>query len=33
MNFNEIFEENVTYGDNKSDLKSKLYTHFRQYIF
>ena len=32
INFNEIFGENVTYGDNKSDLKTKLYTNFRQFI-
>ena len=33
MNFNEIFEKNVTYDDIKSDQKTKLYTLFRQYIF
>ena len=32
MNFNEIFDENVTYHDIKSDQKQSL-TLFRQYIF
>ena len=32
MNFNEIFEKNLTY-DIKSDYKTKLYTLFRQYNF
>ena len=32
MNFNEIFEKNVTY-DIKSDYKTKLYTFFRQHNF
>ena len=29
MNFNEIFDKNVTYDDIKSDQKSKVYTLFR----
>ena len=32
MNFNKIFEKNVTYDDIKSD-KKRLYTLFSQYIF
>ena len=33
MNFNKIFEKNVTYTDIKSDQKTKPYTIFRQNIF
>ena len=32
MNFNKIFEKNVTYNDIKSDQKTKPYTIFRQNI-
>ena len=32
MNFNKIFEKNVTYNDIKSDKKTKPYTIFRQNI-
>ena len=32
MNFNKIFENNVTYDDIKSDKKKRLYTLFSQYI-
>ena len=33
MNFNKIFDKNVTYDDIKSNQKTKLYTLFSQYIF
>ena len=33
MNFNEIFWRIVTYDDIKGDLKTNLYTLFRQYQF
>ena len=32
MNFNKIFEKNVTYNDITSDKKTKPYTIFRQNI-
>ena len=32
MNSNEIFAENVTYDDLKSDKKTQLYALYRHYI-